>query len=135
MRYCLNRSLTGANKEDGNNRRMEELVIRNKVEDEKHLEIYGGWREDIGMKNVSARPIGLSEKADTAISCMRPRPTRRKKNITSGREDEDVAINMCPCSTTINSRNHIAGEICKEERHELEEKRKLTYVTWESLVN
>ena len=51
-----------------------------------------------------------------------------KKGIyTSGREEEDVATNMCPCGTTIESRTHIVEEceICKEERDALEEMRKL----------
>ena len=43
----------------------ERLALRNKVKEEKHYqrEIHGGLREDdIGMKNVPARPNGLREK-------------------------------------------------------------------------
>ena len=45
------------------------LALRNKAGSEKHLEIYGGLREGIGMKNVFARPNALRENAKTAISC------------------------------------------------------------------
>ena len=41
----------------------ERLALRNKVKDEEHSEIYGGWREDIGMKTYFARPNGLRENA------------------------------------------------------------------------
>ena len=40
-------------------------------------------------------------------------PGRRKVYIyTSSREEEDVATNMCPCGTTMESRTHILEE-CK----------------------
>ena len=47
----------------------------------------------------------------------------RRRIYTSSREEEDVATNMCPCGTTIESRTHIAGgcKIFKEERDALEE--------------
>ena len=61
------------------------------------------WNE-----NVSARPNGPREKAETAISCRGPGPTK-KKRYTSSREEEDVATNMCPCDTTTESRSHIIG--------------------------
>ena len=32
-------------------------------------------------KNVSARPNGLREEAETSISCRGPEPTRKKKDI------------------------------------------------------
>ena len=49
----------------------------------------------------------------------------RKKRYASSREDEDVATNMCPCGTTIESRTHRVGEreIYKEERDALLEER------------
>ena len=45
----------------------------------------------------------------------------RRKRYTSSRE-EDVATNMCPCGTTVESRTHIVGEceIYKERRDALE---------------
>ena len=51
----------------------------------------------------------------------------RRKRYTSSRKEEDVATNMCPCRTTIESRTYIVGEceICKEERDAVEEIRKI----------
>ena len=49
--------------------RRERLALRNKVESEKHFEIYRGLREGIGYENVFARPNGLRENAETALSC------------------------------------------------------------------
>ena len=54
------------------------------------------------------------------------------------RKKEDVATNMCPCGTTIESRTHIVGkcEIHKEERDVLEEGvEEIRRVTWKSLVD
>ena len=78
-------------------------------------------------ENVPARPNGLYEKAETAISCRRPGPTRKKNIYTSSREEDDVATHICPCGTTIESRTLIIGEceIDKEERDALEDMRKL----------
>ena len=61
-------------------------MLIHKVIEEKHLEVFGELREDIGRhwnENVSARPNGLliGEKAGTAISCRGPGPTRKKKEI------------------------------------------------------
>ena len=51
----------------------------------------------------------------------------RRERYTSSGEEKDVATNMCPCGTTIESRTHIVGEceIYQEERDALEETRKL----------
>ena len=40
----------------------ERLELRNKVEEEKHLEIYGGLREDIGMKTYPHGPMDYAKK-------------------------------------------------------------------------
>ena len=40
-----------------------------------------------------------------------------RKRYTSSREEEDVATNMCPCGTTIESRTHIVGE-CQRYKKE-----------------
>ena len=58
----------------------EKLALRNKLKEEEHLEMYGGLREEIGMNvNVFARPSGLRENAETAISCRGLGPARKKK--------------------------------------------------------
>ena len=103
----------------------ERQALRSKVEEEKHLEIYGGLREDIG-KNVSARSNGLREIAKLRVRVGDLDLPERRKRFTSSRK-EDMATNMCPCGTTTESRTHIVGEcgIFKEEQDALEEVRKL----------
>ena len=60
----------------------------------------------------------------------------RRKGYTSSRVAEDVATNMCPCGTTIESRTHIVGEreICKKERDALEEMGKSDVCDMEEFV-
>ena len=101
----------------------ERLALRNKVKEEKHLRDIPGVERRYWNENVAARPNGLREKAETAISCRGPGPTR--KRYTSSRE-EDVDAHVCPCGTAIESRTHIVGacETCKEQRDALGEMRK-----------
>ena len=40
----------------------ERLVLRNKVKEEKHLEMYGGLRKDIGMKTYLHGPMDYAKK-------------------------------------------------------------------------
>ena len=92
------------------------------MKEEKHLEVYGGLREDIGMKTYLHGPVDYAKKP-------KPRfrvgdldlPERRKRYHTRSRE-EDVATNMCPCGTTMESGTRIAGEceLDEEERDALE---------------
>ena len=56
------------------------------MQQEKHLEIYGGFREDIITKTYLHGLMDYVEKAETAISCSGPGPTRTKR-YTSGREE------------------------------------------------
>ena len=66
----------------------ERLALRNKVKEEEHLEIYGGLREEIGMKTYLHGPIDyIRENAETAISCRGPGPARKKR--TSSREEKE----------------------------------------------
>ena len=60
----------------------ERQALRNKVkEDNKYLKMYGGVEGIYWSENVFARPNGLREKAETAISCRGPGPARKKKEI------------------------------------------------------
>ena len=70
-----------------------------------------------------ARPIGLRENAETAISCRGPGPSRKKKENTSSREEEEADAQMCRCGKAMESRSHIVGEcvVYKEEQDVLEE--------------
>ena len=75
---------------------------RNKGQDnaKKQGEGGGALRDVRGVKrrnrneNVSARPNGLLENAETAISCGGPGPAR-KKSGTSSREEDEHADSRC----------------------------------------
>ena len=97
-----------------NNRRKGKASAKNKVKEEKHLEIYGGLREDIGMKNYLHGPMDYAKKLKLQSRVGDLDLPERRKRYTSSREEEDVATNMCPCGTTIESRTHI-GE-CENAR-------------------
>ena len=85
------------------------------------------------MRNGFARPNGLREKPDSAISCL-DLPERRKR-YTSSEEAEDVATNICLCGTTIEGKTHIVRkcEIFKAERDALEGMRKVDVCDMEEL--
>ena len=72
-----------------------------------------------------ARPNGLRENAETAISCRGPGPTRKKEVYQQWEEGEEDA-RTCPCGKAIESRSGTVGE-CKMHKKEsdvLEEMRK-----------
>ena len=50
-------------------------------------------------ENVFARPDGQREDAETAISCRRPGPARKKRYTSSQGEEEDAQ--MCHCGRAI----------------------------------
>ena len=105
--------------------RRERLTLRNKVEEGQHLEIYGELRDDIGMKTYLHSPMDYTKKLKLRFRVGDLDLPERRKIHTSSREEEDVATNMCPCSTTTESRTHIVGEceIYKKERDALEDNR------------
>ena len=79
-KYTVNREVCGAQyRSRRKDRNRERLALRNKVKEEEHLEIYGGLR--YRNENVFARPNGLRENADSAISCRGPGPARKKKEV------------------------------------------------------
>ena len=88
----------------------ERLALRNKMKEEKHLEIYGGLREDIGMKAYLHGPMDYAKKLKVQFRVGDLDLPERRKRYASSREEEDVAIHMCMCGTTIESRTHIIGE-------------------------
>ena len=105
----------------------ERLALRNKVKEEKHLEICGGLREAIGMNTCLHGPMDYVKKLKLRFRVGNLDLPERRKRYISSREEEDVASNMCPCGTTIESRTHIEREceIYTEQRDALEEMRKL----------
>ena len=108
------------------------------MKEEQHLEIYGGLREDIGMKTYLHGAMDYAKKLKLRFCVGDLDLPERRMRYASSREEEDVATNMCPYGTTVESRTHIVGEraIYKEERDaSKEEMGKLTYVTWKILVD
>ena len=107
----------------------ERLALRNKVKKERHLaEIYGGLRENTGIKTFLHGPMDYAKKLSLRLRIGDLDLPERRKRYTSSREEDDVATHMCMCGTTIKSRSHIVGEceIYKEKRDALEkEMRKL----------
>ena len=103
----------------------ERLALRNKVKEEKHLEIYRGLRADIGMKTYLHGPLDFAKKTKIRVGGLDLR--ERRQRYTNSLEEEDVATHVYPCGTTIESRTHIGEcEMYKEERDALEdEMRKL----------
>ena len=59
--------------------RRERLALRNTVESEKHFRDKWGVERRDRNENVFARPDGLRENAETAISRRGPGPARKKK--------------------------------------------------------
>ena len=76
----------------------------------KHLEVYAGLREGIGMKTYLHSPVDFAKtlKLRFRVGDL-DLPERRKRRISS-REEEEVDAQMCPCGKAINSRTHIVGE-------------------------
>ena len=59
----------------------ERLALRNKVKEEEHSRNTRWVKRRNRNENVFARPSGLRENAETAISCREPRPDRKKKEV------------------------------------------------------
>ena len=103
--------------------RRERLALRNKVESEKHLEIYGRLREGIGMKTYLHGPMDFAKTLKLRFRVGDLDLPERRKRYTSSREEEEVDAQMCPWGKAIESRTHIVEkcEIYNEERDVLEE--------------
>ena len=97
------------------------------MEEEKRLEVYGGSREDIGMKTYLHGPMDFAKKLKPRFRVGDMDLPERRKRYASSREEEDVATGMFPVRHNKRDRSHVVGEceIYKEERDVLEEMRKL----------
>ena len=84
------------------NNRRERLALRNKVKEETHLikEIYGGSRDDIGMKTCLHGPMDYARKLKLRFRLRDLNLPERERDIPVSRE-EDMDAHMCPCGTTI----------------------------------
>ena len=82
----------------------ERQAPRNKVKEEKHFEIYGGLREDIGMKTHLHGPMDQAKRLKHRFHVGDLDLPERRKRYASIREEEEVRTNMCSCGTTTESR-------------------------------
>ena len=95
----------------------ERQALRNKVKDVKHVEIYGGLREDIGMKTHLHGPMDYAKKLKLRCRVGDLDLPQRRKIYTSNREEEDGATHTCSCGSTIESRTHIVGDLKYSRRN------------------
>ena len=102
----------------------EMLALRNKVKEEELLEIYGGSREETGMKMYLHGPTDSAKTLKLRFSCRGSGPAR-KKWYTSSREEDDAQ--MCPSGKSTESRTHNVAEceMYKEQWDVLGEMRKI----------
>ena len=63
----------------------ERLALRNKVKEEKHLEIYGGLRETIGMKTCLHGPMDYAKTLKLQFRLGGPDLPERRKRYASSR--------------------------------------------------
>ena len=80
--------------------RRERLAPRNKVESGKHLEVYGGLSEGIGMKTCLHAAQWTSKMLKQRLRVGDLDLPERINRYTSSREEE-VDAQMCPCGKAI----------------------------------
>ena len=61
------------------------------------------------MKNYLHGPMDYAKRLKLRFCVGNLDLPERRKRYTGSREEEDVAINMCPCGTTTESRIHRVG--------------------------
>ena len=88
----------------------ERQALRNKVKEEKHLEIYGELREDVGTKTYLHGPMDYANKLKLRFceGDLGDLPEKGKR-YSSSRGEVGVVADVCPCGTIIKRRTHIVG--------------------------
>ena len=76
----------------------------------KHLGIYGGLSEGIGMKTYLHGPMDFAKTLKLRFRVGDQDLPERRKRYTSSRGEEEMDAHMCPCGKAIESRTHTAGE-------------------------
>ena len=66
------------------------------MKEEQHLEIYGGLREDIAMKNCLHGPMDYAKKLKLRFRVGDLAQPEGRKRCTSNREEEDGATKFVP---------------------------------------
>ena len=81
------------------------LALRNKVKEEEHLEIYGGLREEIGIKTYLHGPMDYAKTLKLRFRVGDLDLPERRKRYASCREEEEIA-QMCPCGKAVEQNSH-----------------------------
>ena len=97
------------------------IVLTTKVNEDEHLEIYGGLKGEIGMKTCMHGPMYCPKMLKWRFRVGDLDMPESRKKYTSSRDEDDAQ--MCPCGKATESKTHIAGAcgMYKEERGVLEE--------------
>ena len=84
-------------------------------------EMYGGLREEIGMKTYLNGPMDYAKTLKLRFRVGNLDVPERRKRLASSRKEEEELAQMCPCGKAVESRTHIVGgcEIYKEEQNVL----------------
>ena len=92
-------------------------MLRCKVDEEEHLRIHEGMKEEIGMKIYSCGQMDAAKHLKLRFRVGDLDLPERRKRYTSSREEE-VDAQKCPCGKAMESRTHVVAEceIYKEER-------------------
>ena len=68
------------------------------MKEEKHLEIYGGLGQDIGIRTYLHGPMDYAKKPKLRFRVGDLDLAERRKSYTSSREEEDVDVaTICAC--------------------------------------
>ena len=86
--------------------RRERLALRNKAESKKkHLEIYRGLREGIGIKSYLHSPMDFAKTLKLRFRVGDLELARKKKEVPGipvrSREEEEIDAHMCPCGVEL----------------------------------
>ena len=75
------------------------LALRSKVKEEEDLEVYGGLREEIGMKTYLHGPMDYAKTPKLRFRVGGLDLPERRKRYASSREEETAQ--MCPCGKAV----------------------------------
>ena len=85
----------GGYKPDVKNNKKKGEASTNKVKEEKHLEISGGLREDIGIKTYWHGPMNYAKTLKLRFRVGDPDLPERRKRYNSSREEGVVTHKIC----------------------------------------
>ena len=78
------------------------------MKEEEYLEIYGGLREEIGMKTYLHGPVDYAKTIKLRYR-VGDLDLPERKRYTGSRDWEEEGAQMCPCGKAVESRTHRRG--------------------------